>query len=121
MIKFMTKLNTSPYNGDIWFTNSESLYLRKRSEIGVVSQPNLGSAGGMTTYFEDGWQQVVGLFNGDRATLVHELSHSVINLFNGVGMPINIDTSEAFCYLIDNLYTQCSNAMNQACQGDKDA
>lgn len=121
MIKFMIKLDVRPYYADIWFTNSKSLYLRKRSEIGVTPDPWLDGAGGMTTYYENGWQQVVGIFNRDKETLVHELSHAVINLFNGVGMPINQDTSEAFCYLIGDLFTQCNNAMNQACQGDTNA
>lgn len=35
--------------------------------------------------------------------LVHELGHVCINLFHNIGMDVNLETQEAFCYLIGDL------------------
>lgn len=38
------------------------------------------------------------------ATLAHELSHVLIGVFEQIGMPLNDDTSEAFCYLMGEAF-----------------
>lgn len=53
----------------------------------------------------------VGVFNDDPATLVHELAHVVIDCFDTLGLPINHDASEAFCYLQAGLYAACARML----------
>lgn len=48
---------------------------------------------------------IVGVFDNDMATFIHELGHLVIEIFSGIGMRVSPETSEGFCYLLDTLYT----------------
>lgn len=51
---------------------------------------------------------IIAVFDNKIGTLIHELQHAVIYLSDYIGMNINMQTSEAFCYFIDNiLYKQC--------------
>lgn len=112
MKKVLVKLNCSPYNVDIWFTNSHKLYQQRvikiRGDDGVPED-----CSGVVSSTESRGRMVIGIFGCDSSILVHELSHSVINLFHHVGMPINIDTTEAFAYMIESLYQQCTNYLNE--------
>ena len=47
---------------------------------------------------------VMGVFDGDMATLVHELGHLTIDILTNAGIDITEQNSEAFCYLLDTLY-----------------
>lgn len=46
---------------------------------------------------------LVGVFDKDPITLVHECAHVAIFIAEHIGWDINVDTSEPFCYLLEEL------------------
>lgn len=51
---------------------------------------------------------LVGIFDGRRSTLVHELAHASFRILDRVGIETPADSkNEAFCYLLDTLYDFC--------------
>lgn len=105
-MKLLIKLNIHPYYQDVWFTNSRILYVKQVSKIrdDVI---DVHDYLGIVSYSESRSSIVIGCFNGDVPTLVHELSHACIDILEGVGMDVNIHTTEAFAYLIESLTRQC--------------
>lgn len=107
----LIKLNVHPYNYNLFFTCSKKRFYRERTRItGSQDKPDVI---GMFSY--DSGNAVIGVFDNDKATLVHELAHAVIDIMVYVGMPINIDTTEAFAYLQDKLYQECVAHMERVC------
>lgn len=50
---------------------------------------------------------LVGVFDGRVATLVHELSHCAFNILGRAGVPVkDYEANEAYAYLLDTLYTE---------------
>ena len=49
---------------------------------------------------------MIGVFDGDQGTLVHECSHLAFNLLDYVGVPVEAGASnEAYAYLIEFFYS----------------
>lgn len=87
MRKMMVKLDNSPYPNSIWFTNSEILFNRKRTEL-TGSEPILHPGSGICSRTNDFGSIVVGVFDGQAITTVHEISHAVINVFEYVWIEV---------------------------------
>lgn len=105
----LVKLRVSPYPIQIWFTNDILKFKQKRKDILGTEITDVG-VGHCST---DGYGCIVfGVFDKKLSTLVHELSHVMVHIFEYIGMNINNHTTEAFAYLMDNLYTQCENLIN---------
>lgn len=51
---------------------------------------------------------LVGVFDGRRQTLVHELAHAIIMLFTHYGIKHGDSNGEAFCYQFDNVFGACA-------------
>lgn len=48
---------------------------------------------------------LVGVFDGRKTTLVHELAHCAFAVMDHVGIPVAPDCrNEAYCYLLDTLF-----------------
>lgn len=64
---------------------------------------------GMTkvTHGEPGPVYLVGIFDHNLATVVHEMGHVSIFIAEHCGFRINEETSECFCYLIEELVQMC--------------
>jgi hypothetical protein len=108
----MIEIAIRPYAATLFLTTSQDEYLEKRRKYTDVAV-DLTGTGGITSGYEDDEVFVVGLFTATAQTLVHELSHVVIRTLCRVGIPINIETSEAFTYLLDDLYSECSAALTK--------
>ncbi|MBP1035875.1 hypothetical protein J8631_09915 [Serratia fonticola] len=49
---------------------------------------------------------LLGVFNGDIATLVHECAHVAFYVCRDTGVTINLDdANETYCYLLDKLFS----------------
>lgn len=48
---------------------------------------------------------LLGVFDGRRTTLVHELTHMLIMTFSHYGMYIPDSNGEAFCYQLDHVFS----------------
>lgn len=120
-MEYIKKINIHPYTANVWFTNSRRLHLNKcRAAIGPREEPADAHCSGCCSYDAECMNIVIGLFSDNPYTLVHEVGHAVINIFEGVGMPINGDTSEAFCYLLDSMYKQCYQIHDKLRDTDND-
>lgn len=97
------KLNTSPYPVQLevvfdWDT------LVKKYKKAKGCEPEEQSKG-VTTLLPDG-SVLIYVQDSDPITLVHELNHFCIYTFGFIGLPINDDNSEAYCYYMDSLLKQ---------------
>lgn len=80
-----------------YMTNSRDGQEFADSCLGCVS--SLSAPDGAAAY-------LVGVFDTDLNTFVHELGHLAIDVLDRAGCPIDSRTSEAFCYLIGTLAGQ---------------
>lgn len=95
-------LNPYPVMVDVVFTKQafNTRYKRVRGHTA-----DLEGCNGMTAYLTDD-VLLLGVFNSDVITLVHELNHVLIHTMGYVGLSIVSQTSEAYCYLMDNALKQ---------------
>lgn len=113
MRKVLVKLDSHPYFTDVWFTNSRALYAQQVSKIRQdPAALDIDDLAGVVSSNDSRSQMVVGVFVGDSYVLVHELSHAVINVFYAIGMDANTWTTEAFAYLMESFYRQCTDHLN---------
>lgn len=70
---------------------------------------SVADCAGMTkvTHGEKGPVYLVGIFDHDLSTVVHEMGHVTIFIADHCGFRINEETSECFCYLIEELVRMC--------------
>lgn len=62
---------------------------------------------GQYVHPEEGCINLVGVFAGGTATLIHELSHCAFNILGRAGVPVkDYEANEAYAYLLDTLYTE---------------
>lgn len=101
----MIKLNVHPYPNTVWFTNDAEKY---RAKWMLMSGQDRGiDSGGMCSYTADGRNLLIGVFDGCNSTVVHELSHATFAIMEYIEQPIDFHHSEAYCYLIESMYSQC--------------
>ena len=105
-MKFMVKLDCSPYPNDVWFTTSLNLYNRKRTDITGLTH-DIGDMLGCVSTSPTKINNVIGIFDNNYYTLVHEIVHLVVNIAESIGMDICTETTEPTAYLFESLYRQC--------------
>ncbi|HFL4765767.1 TPA: hypothetical protein ACG33R_001400 [Escherichia coli] len=107
MANIIVRINCHPYPARIWFTNSHRFHSIKCDAELIETEGSEGCSGICSSSEPDRGRQVIGLFENDLATLVHEVEHAVINLCHYIGMPINTQTTEAVAYIFDSIFSQC--------------
>lgn len=109
----MIKVDIRPYGAELHFTYDREEFLAKRAEFTdeVLAPARFIDADGISSDYHNGMTHVVGCFGGRIDTLAHELSHVCIKVLGAVNVPINPATSEAFCYLLGDLVSQCLKHM----------
>ena len=79
------------------------------NHLGVESGDNEMMAGATQTYFntESGENlYLIGVFNNDMATLVHECAHVAFYICRDVGVTTRPgDANETYCYMLDRMFT----------------
>lgn len=114
MKRVLVKLNCNPYtNVNIWFTNSHKLYSLQVMKIRDEPAIQEYDSAGVVSADDSRGNMVIGMFCSSSDVLVHELSHAVINIFHFIGMDVNIHTTEAFAYMLESLYKQCTDNLNE--------
>ncbi|HBT0444716.1 TPA: hypothetical protein MA058_003370 [Klebsiella pneumoniae] len=106
-MKNISVLNVHPYFLYVYFTRDEKTFNKCRTKFtGKKPLQDLG-CGCVST---DGQGKIIlGVFDKSDSTLIHELSHVMVHIFEYIGMPINSDTTEAYAYLMASLYDQSKN------------
>lgn len=108
----MKKLNCHPYPTRIWFTQDKDEFNRKTLKL-------IGDTGaednytGCCAWNSQTGEIVIGVFDSKLTTLVHELGHAMLMVFAYVCMPVNFDTEEAYCYLLESLFGQCCSQLTK--------
>ena len=97
------KLNTSPYPVQLEVVSNWDTFVKKYKKA-KGCEPEEQSKG-VTTLLSDG-SVLIYAQDSDPITLVHELNHFCIYTFGFIGLPINDDNSEAYCYYMDSLLKQ---------------
>lgn len=97
------KLNTSPYPVQLEVVSNWDTFVKKYKKV-KGCEPEEQSKG-VTTLLPDG-SVLIYVQDSDLITLVHELNHFCIYTFGFIGLPINDDNSEAYCYYMDSLLKQ---------------
>lgn len=100
------KLNTSPYPVQLEVVFDWDTFVKKYKKA-KGCEPEEQSKG-VTTLLPDG-SVLIYVQDSDSITLVHELNHFCIYTFGFIGLPINDDNSEAYCYYMDSLLKQVLN------------
>ncbi|AHN83346.2 hypothetical protein EpBp4_0002 [Escherichia phage Bp4] len=97
------KLNTSPYPVQLEVVLDRDTFIKKYKKLKGY-EPDLEGCKGYTTY--SGNRVLIGIFKEPLHTLIHELNHFCLWVFDYIGMPINSTNSEAYCYYYDYILSQ---------------
>lgn len=97
------KLNTSPYPVQLEVVSDWAIFSKKYKKAKGI-EPEDGFKG-LTALLPDG-SVLIYVEDSNPITLVHELNHFCIYTFGYIGLPINDESSEAYCYYMDSLLNQ---------------
>jgi len=93
------------------FVQDYKLYAKEKDE----PDDDFTTANGATAISEtdpDGYPvYLVGVFEEDLDTSVHECAHLAIHIVERAGFEINNDTSEPFCYLLGDLFLKIQSSL----------
>lgn len=97
------KINTNPYPIQLEIVRDIPTFIKKYKKLKGF-EPDMADTLGFTTYV--GSSALIGAFNDDILTLTHELNHFCLWTFDYIGMPVNSNNSEAYCYYYDHILQQ---------------
>lgn len=97
------KLNTSPYPVQLEVVFDRDTFVKKYKKLKGY-EPDIESCKGFTSY--SGNKVLMGIFSEPLPTLIHEVNHFCLWVFDYIGMPINSSNSEAYCYYMDSILEQ---------------
>ena len=97
------KLNTSPYPVQLEVVFDQDTFIKKYKKL-KGHEPDLEGCKGYTSY--SGNRVLIGIFREPLHTLIHELNHFCLWVFDYIGMPVNSTNSEAYCYYYDHILSQ---------------
>lgn len=108
----MIKIQIRPYGCELMFTQSRNEFRAERAKY-TADPIDLDTIAGCASDFQGGSFHIVGVFDGEESTLVHELSHVTIKVMHHIGTEINDQTCEPFCYLLEDLFLQCIGSLKE--------
>lgn len=97
------KLNTSPYPVQLEIVFDRDTFVKKYKKL-KGHEPDMEGCKGFTSY--SGNKVLMGIFSEPLPTLIHEVNHFCLWVFDYIGMPVNSSNSEAYCYYMDSILEQ---------------
>lgn len=97
------KLNTSPYPVQLEVVFDREVFRKKYKKLKGY-EPDIEGCKGFTSY--SGNKVLMGIFSEPTPTLIHEVNHFCLWVFDYIGLPINSSNSEAYCYYMDSIIAQ---------------
>lgn len=97
------KLNTTPYPVQLEVVFDRDTFVKKYRKLKGY-EPDIESCKGFTSY--SGNKVLMGIFSEPLPTLIHEVNHFCLWVFDYIGMPVNSSNSEAYCYYMDSILEQ---------------
>jgi hypothetical protein len=114
------------YGTTVVLCNTKKEWLQARAFVlgKDAAPPEHVPAFGACTDLENGRtghsMQLIGVFDGDPSTLVHELGHAAFNILDAAGIPYKAGPqSEAFCYLQGYLFSELLPHLKKPKRGKK--
>lgn len=105
-------VNVHIFPAQITLTTSRAQFNRLRSQH-TDTPLDLDDCDGCSSEF--GAHYLVGVFDGEPGTLVHELAHTAFKILRDVNVPVHHDgRQEAFCYLQQWLFDKFVVAIGSA-------
>lgn len=111
-MKNVTVIQIDPYDVTLYFITSRKAYAKTRAKF-LKGKINLKDCVGMSSHFNNGNVQLVGVFDGKPCTLAHEVAHMCFKVLEECGIPTDHLTSEAFCYLMSSVVSKCWRIMSK--------
>src|SRR3990167_1730725 len=108
----MKRIPFTPYPGEVVvFTDYAAFSRRYKKIYGQPHARNMGEVLGTTVRIEHrrGGQSYLVYVKPRRryhTTLLHELTHVALMLFDYIGIPQSSGSGEPFCYFLDHLFEQ---------------
>lgn len=96
------------YGGNIWLFTDRPKYNQACRYVNSDHGDNCPhSAGLMVQAVRNHKERIylIGVFNRDLGTLLHEIAHVCLNAVEHVGFHPKDGNGEPFCYLLDNLFS----------------
>ena len=102
----MKRILLTPYPGVVHVTRTRADYqrtYRKLTGLRVDDDLPASTTGRTLPLARKGYADQYLVFAGDTGTLVHELAHVVLKLFDAIGVDPRDAGGEPFCYMLDHL------------------
>lgn len=96
-------INAQPYPVKLEIIFDIATYSKKYKKLKGYA-PDLDGSKGYTACSDN--VCLIGIFTGSLITLIHELNHFCLWVFDYIGMPVNSSNSEAYCYYMCNILEQ---------------
>ena len=68
--------------------------------------PSVGSAQPFQNTIDGSHVVVIGWFDGDLSTLMHEVTHTTFYVLDGAGVKVDANNHEVFCYLQEYIFSK---------------
>jgi hypothetical protein len=105
------------YSGTVCVYTSREEYSAAWKELEGDAVEDVDEMDGVSSRHSDKKKSsvyLIGVFDGDEGTLVHELVHTVFEMLSHAGIPISKRNDEVFAYLMAALYREALQAMKGA-------
>ena len=104
------KFDVPIYGGEVWIFKNKSEFLSAQLELGDdedIQEGGLGDAWVEQSPYRDECIYLVGVYDKNLGTLVHELSHTALNILETANFNAHDGNGEPFCYLLNYLFDMC--------------
>ena len=102
----MKKISLQPYPGEIWHCVSKKEYQKTHKKVFKKKDNIKGVSGRASGSFAKGTYLIWGKTHD---TLLHEISHALLFLFEAVGIDPREANGEPFCYLLQHVVREITN------------
>lgn len=99
------KIDTSPYPVSLEIVFDWPTFRKKYIKY-KGWEPDECSLGTTAYYGEHGNKVLIGIFDSNPITLIHEVNHFCIFTMGYIGLDITTNTSEAYCYFMYSILKQ---------------
>lgn len=98
------KYNIPFYNFTVYLVTDVNQYNKLNKKLGYSRKLISGEYNGLCNFYDDSSTFIISVFDNDLGTLVHELAHLMIYLYEFIGSKINEETTEPFAYQIGDMF-----------------
>lgn len=97
------RIDAAPYPVNLEIVTDIVVFNKKYEKLKGYA-PDINGCKGYTSF--SGNRVLIGIFTDSLNTLIHELNHFCLWVFDYIGMPVNSSNSEAYCYYYDYIFNQ---------------